>query len=173
MTALPRAFLVAGLAAGLVASPATASDPTVLAARYGPALERCYAEGGVLAACKGRLSDPCMETEVGGYSTTGMVFCMQAETLVWDAHLNAEYRLSMDWAGAMDAADSLFPGFARRAEALRSAQRAWIAFRDAQCRLDYAVWGGGSMRMIAGAACEMEMTADRAIALRALREGFE
>ena len=53
------------------------------------------------------------------------------------------------------------------------AQRAWIAFRDTACALDYAEWGSGSMRNIAWADCRMQMTAERTIELRAMREMFQ
>lgn len=49
---------------------------------------------------------------------------------------------------------------------LRDAQRAWIAFRDADCDHEYAIWGEGSMRQIAGALCLLERTATRTLELR-------
>ena len=77
----------------------------------------------------------------------------------------------MAWAKAGDADDMAnFPEFANRADSLRAAQRAWIAFRDAECGLEYALWGSGSMRNIAGTDCLMHMAAERTIELRAKRE---
>lgn len=112
-----------------------------------------------------------MEGEPAGQTTHGMVTCTVAETRLWEGYLDVEYRASLAWAEAMDAEESLLaPGFAKLAEALRGAQRAWIAFRDAECALARAFWGSGSMGRIAGASCMLEMTADRAIDLRALRE---
>jgi uncharacterized protein YecT (DUF1311 family) len=52
---------------------------------------------------------------------------------------------------------------------LVEAQRAWIAFRDADCAQEVAVWGDGSMRTIAGAWCGLERTAQRVFELRAKR----
>jgi len=157
----------------LVAAPAVADELAALADRYGGPLERCYrtAAGEELAECKGRLAAPCMEGEEGGETTLGMVTCTAAETRVWDAYLDSDYRASLAWAEAMDAEERLLsPEFASMADALREAQRAWVEFRDAQCALAYAFWGSGTMRWIAGASCMMEMTAERAIDLRALRE---
>ena len=122
-------------------------------------------------ACKGLMSTACMESEEGGYSTYGMVRCTAAETDVWDRFLNEEYQSQMAGLRAMDAEEAVyFPEFANRAEALRTAQRAWIAFRDGECGLAYAMWGAGSMRQIAGSSCTLEMTADRVITLKNLGE---
>ena len=115
-----------------------------------------------------------MAGEDGGETTLGMSMCMADEVELWDGILNAEYRETMDFAKAMDAGEvEYFPEYAKRAEALRDAQRAWIAFRDAECALAYAEWGSGSMRHIAGSECVMRMTAERALELRAMRERFQ
>lgn len=151
---------------------ALADDAETLAARYAAWIEACIAgaDFGTMGDCKGALATPCMEAEEAGYSTLGMVFCAAAETTVWDRHLNEEYRKTLAWAEALDESDrETFPEFARRVETLRAAQRAWIVFRDAECDLDYAVWGAGSMRQIAGSSCMMEMTADRVVDLIMIR----
>ncbi|MEO9826585.1 MAG: lysozyme inhibitor LprI family protein [Paracoccaceae bacterium] len=123
------------------------------------------------AACKGVMSTACMEREEAGYSTYGMVRCTAAETEIWDAFLNTAYQAQMQHMRAQDTLEAeTFPEFAKRSEALRDAQRAWIAFRDGECGLAYAMWGSGSMRQIAGASCVMEMTADRALTLESLGE---
>lgn len=143
-------------------------------ATYGASLESCFSEATSAdeqRACKGGMSERCMEAEPGGFSTYGMVRCMAGETAVWDRFLNEIYREQMAGLKALDAQEAKhFPEFANRADALRDAQRAWIAFRDGECGLAYALWGSGSMRQIAGASCHMEMTADRVIALDQLGE---
>jgi uncharacterized protein YecT (DUF1311 family) len=153
---------------------ARAQDDAV--APYRGEFEACYGaaeDGSARAACVGKVSGACMTGEEGGETTLGMSMCMAAETELWDGVLNAEYRETMDFAKAMDADEAqLFPEFAGRAEALREAQRAWVAFRDAECRLAYAQWGSGSMRHIAGSECMMRMTAERALELRDMRETF-
>lgn len=168
------AYSLTVAAALLGAGPLAAMDDVdAYISAYGPELETCFSkvDPNASADCKGVVFQTCAETEEGGYSTLGMVACMAAETRVWDDRLNQEYKQSMAWARALDAADKAhFPEFAKRADSLLAAQRAWIAFRDAECGLDYAVWGAGSMRQIAGASCQMEMTADRTISLRDLRD---
>ncbi|WP_127109784.1 lysozyme inhibitor LprI family protein [Pararhodobacter zhoushanensis] len=122
-------------------------------------------------ACIGVGSGACMDGAPGGQSTVGMMSCLLAERDAWDVLLNEEYQSARTAARQMDAAEQpANPEFAVRADRLRDAQRAWIAFRDANCAMEYAVWGGGSMRQITGADCQMQMTAERTIQLRSLRQ---
>ena len=148
-----------------------------LAQKYGALSGQCYEEADGEEAklqCIGASATLCMEEEEGGYSTLGMSQCTHSETIVWDQILNAEYKLTMSFAKEMDTEDKhLFPEFAQREDHLRKAQRAWIAFRDAECGLSYAWWGAGSARHIAGSNCMMELTARRTIELGVLREMFQ
>lgn len=157
---------------GLLCLPAAAAATEHEVAQFGSILETCFGAAPDIdaqTACIGQMSTTCMDTQEGGHTTLGMSSCLMAETQVWDKHLNAEYRTRMSELKAMDADEAeYFPEYARRAAALRDAQRAWIVFRDAECGLDYAMWGSGSMRNIAGADCQMTMTAERAIALKNL-----
>lgn len=141
-------------------------------ATYGAVLDACYAaaeKDGTQADCIGKMAAACMDGEDGGHTTLGMTFCNSAEAQVWDKYLNLEYRSAMAALKAMDADEAeFFPGFANRAESLRAAQRAWIAFRDAECGLAYAMWGSGSMRNIAASGCQLDLTAARVIELRNL-----
>lgn len=159
----------------LAAAPAWADDDRPAAFVTG--VEDCLtgADGTKAATdCIGQAADRCMAQAEGGYSTLGMSMCMHAETDAWDILLNGAYQQALATAKKMDANEAAhFRGFAVRAEKLRVAQRAWIAFRDAQCAFDYAVWGSGSMRNIAGASCFLQMTAERAIELNFLSEGME
>lgn len=107
--------------------------------------------GDAAAACQ-RLPD--------GETTLGTADCLTAETAVWDDLLNAEYRAAM-----VRMRDH---GGGALAEQLRDAQRAWIAFRDAECGLHYGIWAGGSIRVIIGANCVLRETAERALELRDL-----
>ena len=169
---MKAAVLLAFSVALAAPTQAQAQAPT----RYDRILLQCYAAATTRdekAACKGALSETCMQQEDGGYSTLGMTSCTYAETQIWDRFLNEEYQASMAWAKAMDASDKdLFPEFAKREENLRAAQRAWIGFRDAECGLAYAVWGAGSMRNIAASACIMDMTATRTLELFDLRDSM-
>lgn len=125
-----------------------------------------------IAACKGLVARLCRDETDGGHTTLGMTSCNTAETQLWDRLLNEDWPGHRRWAEAADAQEREFFGdqFSDRARTLLEAQRAWIAFRDAQCALEYAVWGSGSMRHILGTACIAEMTADRVIELRALAD---
>ena len=124
-------------------------------------------------SCVGEAASFCMETTDGGYSTFGMMDCLLKENDVWDEQLNIVYREARAFAKAMDAADKdLFPEYAVRDMQLLEAQRAWIAFRDANCAMEYGVWGAGSMRQIAGADCLLEMTSRRVFELRAYTDAL-
>ena len=141
---------------------------------YGPTLDACYSSAETseaLNGCRDAVSGPCMDREDGGQTTLGMSSCLMAEAAAWDRHLNDEYKATMAVFDEQDAEEAAaFPGLPQRSAALKAAQRAWIAFRDAECALAYAQWGAGSMRSIAGAGCRADMTATRTIELRAMRE---
>ncbi|MEO0918680.1 MAG: lysozyme inhibitor LprI family protein, partial [Pseudomonadota bacterium] len=139
--------------------------------RYGDVLESCYSSAAedALPDCIGRMAEACMIQEDGGQTTLGMTMCTMAEAQKWDNFLNSEYKATLSGLAAMDRDEAeYFPEFAKRVEALRTVQRAWIAFRDAECGLSYAMWGSGSMRNIAASKCRLEMTATRTIELRNL-----
>lgn len=108
--------------------------------------------------CLGQAANQCQMLP-GGDTTIGIVECVQAETAVWDALLNAEYIATRD---AFGAGDGL-------AEALLTSQRAWIAFRDAECSLRYKRWQGGTIRSVVHANCLMVFTSRRGIELRDMR----
>lgn len=110
--------------------------------------------------CLGDASNAC-QARPGGSTTIGIVACISSETTAWDGLLNAEYRATR--ARMRDLGGG-------RAEALLDAQRAWIAFRDAECTLSYIRWQEGTIRSIVAANCQMVMTARRTIALRDMRE---
>ncbi|MGI9390256.1 MAG: lysozyme inhibitor LprI family protein [Boseongicola sp.] len=168
-------ILLTSAGIGLAPSLAVASEHEVEA--FGGFLEQCFEEADGAEAksqCIGAMAQLCMDEQDGGHTTIGMSSCLAAEGLVWDRFLNAEYKATMAWLKAADEDEAeSFPEFAERAENLRAAQRAWIAFRDAECALEYAQWGSGSMRTIAGADCLMQMTAERSIELLQKREMFE
>lgn len=118
--------------------------------------------GGVSPDCLGHASGECQR--LGFSSTIGIVRCIQAETEVWDKHLNQSYKALSAAFTARDAASS--EGKILLNESLLAAQRAWIAFRDAECRLSYAQWQDGTIRSVFHAGCMLDFTARRAIELR-------
>nr|WP_281390453.1 lysozyme inhibitor LprI family protein [Paracoccus amoyensis] len=110
--------------------------------------------------CIGVAAGACQTATQSGSTTPGISACLMSENAVWDRLLNQEYQ-----ANRKAFADT--PGMT---EKLQAAQRAWVAMRDADCEIAYDRYGGGSMRTIASAACQMNHTARRALQLRDMRE---
>ncbi|QFT60297.1 hypothetical protein FIU94_15825 [Sulfitobacter sp. THAF37] len=127
----------------------------------GNTVRSCFADtpvGETAPACLGAASNACQDQ---GFDTTqGISQCIQAETAVWDDLLNTEYKSTRAHLEAQDAGLK---------DQLLTAQRAWIAFRDAECALDYARWQGGSIRSVVFANCMMVMTARRTLELRDMK----
>ena len=93
----------------------------------------------------------CLDSPEGG-STMGMVQCAGAELEVQDKALNAAYR---------DLVADMNP---RQKANLVKAQRAWIAFRDADCGARYDPdWGTNST--INANMCMLQRTVERTIEL--------
>jgi len=97
--------------------------------------------------------DKCLESPEG-QSTAGMIGCVGQELEVQDKALNAAYAASM--AQLND----------RQKAKLRAAQKAWIAFRDADCasREDQD-WG--TLSRIDANTCMLRRTVERTIELEA------
>lgn len=87
-----------------------------------------------------------------------------------DAELNAEYRRAIAHARASDREVTSRPeGDDRPGDeaTLRQAQRAWVAFRDAHCRLEGYEARGGSMEPMLYSICSAALTRARIAQLRA------
>jgi uncharacterized protein YecT (DUF1311 family) len=80
-------------------------------------------------------------------STYEMVECLEAKTAVWDKQLNTAYHAALKAAGA------------KQAEQLRTAQRLWIKYRDANCL--YYDLGEGTIARIEAGSCMLDMTKSR------------
>lgn len=121
--------------------------------------------------CLGVVTALC-EADLGAETNVlDVVQCVQLEHETWDILLNEEYRATRAFAAKADVATAgASPHFANFAGSLTVAQRAWIAYRDAECGLAYARWGAGSQRQVAGVRCKMALTAERTIELKWLRE---
>jgi uncharacterized protein YecT (DUF1311 family) len=76
--------------------------------------------------------------------------CFAKELRKADAEVNRVYRLTVKKLQPDDAAF------------LRKAQRAWLAYRDAQCEAEHALWGGGTGGPAARMSCSLELTRKRA-----------
>lgn len=101
-------------------------------------------------SCIGSINDICQSTPEG-MSTIGMEECEARELAVWDERLNKAYR------DGLDGADPQYR------DALRKAQRAWIAYRDALCALPALENEGGTIVGPLTAACLMTETARQAL----------
>lgn len=88
-------------------------------------------------------------------STLEVVDCIDDKTKVWDQRLNAAYQALQQ---RIDAAQR---------DPLRTAQRLWVQYRDANCRF-YGV-REGSLRQVEAAECLRSMTQQRAIELEKAR----
>ena len=95
----------------------------------------------------------CMDKSKG--VTAEMMDCISAETARQDARLNENYKGLMSKVSA------------KRKKTLLEAQRAWIKFREVNCKFYYDPDGGTAARL-AGNDCFLQATADRAKELKNL-----
>lgn len=87
-------------------------------------------------------------------STAEMVECLKAQAGQWDKRMTIAYQQAMK-----NAADS-------RRDQLRTAQRLWIQYRDANCL--YYGMGEGTMARVDAGECVRRMTEVRARELESL-----
>lgn len=133
-----RTLLTLATLAALASTPAFAATPDLA---IDPAMDARYTPA----------FQQCLDSPEG-QSTMGMVQCVAAELKIQDAALNAAYR-------------QLTAGMnPRQKSGVQKAQRAWIAFRDADCasRQD---WEWGSMSTVAANFCVLRRTVERTIEL--------
>lgn len=94
-----------------------------------------------------------VESACDGKTTIGISECIMRETRAWDHLLNAWWTPLKAQAQASGEWDRLL-----------AAQRQWIRDRDAECARVYDEWRDGSIRVIFAAACQRDLTAQRAVA---------
>ena len=144
-------------------------DDTILLAcldRTAASMEQGNVEAHAQDQCVGKASTLCMEGP-GGYSTVGMVECLQSETRQWDGLLNTWYQSELDRATTADAQlDELGSAAPKAAPVLKEAQRNWIAFRDKSCEYQSVYFQGGTAGGPAASGCMLELTAQQALRLR-------
>lgn len=121
-------------------------------------------------ACIRNASNEC-QGQKNGSTTLGIAECNQSETAHWDEILNAQYQFLRN-AYTNAPTDTTDAGPDELLHDLRESQRAWIAYRDADCSFAYTRWQGGSIRTIIHTNCLMEFTAIRAFELRDMGEGY-
>lgn len=93
-----------------------------------------------------------------------MTYCAEQDFAEADEQLNAQYKVTRqamkDWDG--DAMD----GLGSAADALLASQRAWLAFRDAQCAFYGYQARGGTMEPMLIYGCQAELTRQRTLQLK-------
>ena len=104
-------------------------------------------------ACAADQGDP--STNCDG-STQDAVECLNAKAAQWDKRMTVAYQVLMKKAEAS------------QRDQLRTAQRLWIQYRDANCM--YYALGDGSISRIDAAECLRSMTAARAREFETLTE---
>lgn len=102
----------------------------------------------------GERTPPTLEQCGNSGNTFQIMQCLKGATEIWDRRLNAAYREAL----------KLTEG--RQREQLLTAQRAWIAYRDANC-LYYGL-GPGTIASIEAGDCMRSMTETRALELEAM-----
>lgn len=100
---------------------------------------------------------------------TGMTMCFGQAAERADADMNTVWKQIQSAMQRLDReadpADPREPGFA---QALLTSQRAWLAFRDAECRIESYEHRGGSMQPATENQCMADVTKARTKQLRAL-----
>lgn len=103
-----------------------------------------------------------------------MNFCAAQDARRADAELDTVYRTAIeqaraadrDYAGVADGAGGPNDGGPGEEATLREAQRAWVSFRDAHCRLESFEARGGSMQPMLDGGCRATLTRARTAELR-------
>ena len=97
-------------------------------------------------------------------------FCAEEDWREADAELNDAYRAAV---AAMKVVDADLPQAERGAEeTLRTAQRAWVAYRDAACQSEGYLVKGGSIETMMVYGCMANLTRLRTEGLMYLVEPF-
>ena len=108
----------------------------------------CLARPGLAAAADDPAETACRQKD----TTVAIMDCLQGVAGQWDKRLNTAYQ------AALKASESQ-----ARKEALIRAERAWLAYRNANC--DWYDAQEGTIREVEGAGCMLDMTKARAAEL--------
>lgn len=99
------------------------------------------------------LADAALECSLSNESQVDIGNCVAAAEGSVNAALDAALDMAREAAGDLDAAS----GRAASVPALKAAQAAWAAYRDAQCDFIGTTYGGGSGTGIAIHSCRVEL----------------
>lgn len=118
--------------------------------------------------CIGRSASACMDETPGGfgYSTHGMIHCIDAELSWWQGEYERVYALLWDAARRYDEAEGKYPP-PHRTDAAADMRATWEAWRDARCAYETYDMRGGSGAGIIDVGCRLEMTGREVLWMRA------
>lgn len=102
-------------------------------------------------------------------TTADMVTCADRDYKAADKELNEVWRTTLS---VVEQAQKLEGGTVDLVGKLRDAQRAWIAFRDAECALEAAQVAGGTMEPVVKITCLHDLTTRRTADLKQLAKDF-
>ena len=108
-------------------------------------------------ACALDLAELCHRSGPSGETTAGYAICSGVMANILDRELNAVWG---------DLRETLPPS---EFEALRQAQRAWLAYREDETRAAAERYSGGSMGSYSGGLRHTRLTAERVARLREIR----
>jgi uncharacterized protein YecT (DUF1311 family) len=150
----------------LLAVPALAQDfqpSDADRAKIASCIERTASEGELKqeSDCIGLIADPCIDAPDA--TTASLVACHKREQVIWDDYLNKWYGEAQDKL-TEDAAAGV---------ALKTAQRSWIAYRDAKCAYWAKRYAGGTIVPVLVGDCERVETGRRALELRAIVDDLD
>lgn len=117
-----------------------------------------WVRAALLAGAVGVVSMPVARAGNCGAESTqaGMNDCAFREFKAADAALNAAYRQIM----------ARLSGQTEARQLLTAAQRAWMAFRDAECKFSASGVQGGSIQPMIASMCQTDLTKARTETLR-------
>jgi uncharacterized protein YecT (DUF1311 family) len=107
-------------------------------------------------------------------SNAEMKICADKDWKKADGELNVAYGKALAEAREMYRSTKATPGYENMPDSeamLRDAQRAWVSFRDANCKYQYQIYYGGSHAGLAYLLCMADMTKARLKELRQLPGG--
>lgn len=134
---------------------------TPVAAAEARLIHSCLSSGADRAECVGVSARQCLRDPEAS-TTIRIAACYGAERQAWEATMAMMLTQVANRAAAVDAQDPE----AGAADASNAAQRAWFAFRDAECRAEAARRAGvGAVARVEIAACAMRLAAERVFTL--------
>ena len=129
---------------------------------------------GYLAFAMVGVAGQSADARCSSIGTNDMVECAAAANKASDAELNRQWRLTLAKIrardGEFDKSDRNANGGITYSAALVSAQRAWLAYRDAECRTQVYANVGGRELSIYSFGCLTTLNRERTKALKELAE---